>query len=211
MVVGVFLFTNQAEAQVRVNVNLNIGRPSWGLPGNYPGDYYYMPEIDTYYDIPQRQFIYFDGRGWVYASELPYMYSDYDLYNGYKVVINEPRPYLHADIYRQRYNRYYNTYHPRVIIGSRQNYPGYPVYNRHDNGRHEDEDEDDRYENGRYNNNDRFNRGRENQHFDNKRNENDHNQRFDNRGDVFGNYGYSKNGKGHGNGKGRWKSEKDDD
>ena len=155
MFVSAFLFYNETKAQVRFNINLNIGaRPAWGLPGNYAGDYYYLPEIDSYYDIPTRQFIYFDGDEWIYASSLPYMYRDYDLYRGFKVVVNEPRPFLHCDYYRNRYRSYYNTYRAPVIITQRNPY-GYDNdrFNRgrwgddhHDNGRrgYERNDREDR-------------------------------------------------------------------
>ncbi|MCW3088678.1 MAG: hypothetical protein JWQ78_2064 [Sediminibacterium sp.] len=146
MVDTAFLFATQTEAQVILNMNENVVRPSWGVPGNYAGDYYYLPEIDSYYDIPHRQFIYFDGRGWVNASQLPYQYRDYDLFGGYKVVVNEPRPYMRADVYRKKYNRYYNTYR-RPAYGNNRN------------------DRNDRYDN------DKYSRGRDNQHFDNKRRE----------------------------------------
>ncbi|MBV9986306.1 MAG: hypothetical protein JO301_01395 [Chitinophagaceae bacterium] len=118
-VAGAFLFSTKSEAQVRFNVNLNIGRPSWGMNNNpyanQRGDFYYLPEIDCYYDIPHRQFIYNDGRRWINSFELPYMYRGYDLNRGYKVVINEPRPYLRADMYRQRYNSYYNNYRNQMM------------------------------------------------------------------------------------------------
>ena len=170
MLVTAFFFYNETKAQVRFNINLNIGaRPDWGLEGNYSGDYYYLPEIDSYYDIPSRRFIYFDGRSWTYASELPYIYRDYDLYRGYKVIVNEPRPYLHCDFYRDRYRPYYNTYRAPVVIAPRNQY-GYDNnrYNRerwddHDNGRRgyerNDRDRDDRNNRGRDHDDDR-NRGR---------------------------------------------------
>ncbi len=206
MVFSAFLFTSHAEAQFRMNINLINGRPGWGLPGNYQGDYYYLPEIDTYYDIQQRRFIYSNGSNWISDSQLPEAYSDYDLYNGYKVAINEPRPYLHADWYRQQYNQYYNTYQRRVGIGSGQNFPGYPDY-RYDNGRRPNQ----RYENNRNTNNDRFNRGRENQNFDNKRNENGNNERFNNRGNVFSNYGPAKNRRVYGQSSRRGNNEREDE
>jgi hypothetical protein len=154
VVISASFFTNQSEAQVRVNVNLNIGRPTWGLPGNQVGDWYYLPEIDTYYDIPRRQFVYFDRGQWIYANQLPYMYRDYNLARGHKVMINDARPFARADVYRRKYQKYYNTY--RV-----------PVTARRDN---------DRWDNDR---NDRFDRDRNNQRFDNKRVE-DRNDRRDN-------------------------------
>lgn len=167
MLVTAFFMYNESQAQVRFNINLNVGaRPAWGVPGNYAGDYYYLPEIDSYYDIPSRQFIYFDGRSWIYAANLPYIYRDYDLYRGYKVVVNEPRPYLRGDFYRDRYRSYYNTYRTRVEIGSRYDNDRYNRgrWDDHDNGRRgwserNDRDRDDRNNRGR-DHDDRGRRGR---------------------------------------------------
>ena len=41
---------------------------------------------------------------------LPERCHDYDLYRGYKVVVNEPRPYLHHEEYRSRYAHYRGYY-----------------------------------------------------------------------------------------------------
>ncbi len=164
LIVGAFLVAEQTEAQVRVNLNVNIGpRPAWGLPGTYAGDYYYLPEIDTYYDIPRGQFIYFNGGNWVFAAELPYMYRSYDLYRGYKVVINEPRPYLHCDVYRNRYSNYYNNYRRQVIYTPQPVYPRnrYEIdrYNSGSRGYYRDRDDERR---GGRDDDDRFERGRGN-------------------------------------------------
>ncbi len=142
----------ETKAQLRVNLNVNIGRPAWGLPGNYAGGYYYLPEIDTYYDIAARQFIYFDGRDWAFSYELPYMFRDYDLYRGFKVVINEPRPYLHCDVYRNRYITYYNSYRR----------PAAPVY-RYDNDRFYHGRDNDRFAK-RYDRDDRRGYDRDDDH-----------------------------------------------
>jgi hypothetical protein len=158
VVTGALLFTSESKAQVRIGVNVNIGtRPSWGLPGNHAGDYYYMPEIDTYYDIPHRQFIYLQGNNWVFASELPNWYRGYDLNRGYKVMVNEPRPYLRGNVYRSRYSNYYDNYHRKnVIVRGRDN-------DRNNNGR------DDRFDK-RFDNDDRFEKSRGNDRDDRGRN-----------------------------------------
>lgn len=96
-----------ARAQVQVSVNVNVGvQPQWGPTGYDRVDYYYLPAIETYYNVPQHQFIYFEGGRWIFAASLPARCSNYDLYGGYKVVINEPRPWLHHDMYRTRYIQY---------------------------------------------------------------------------------------------------------
>jgi len=76
-----------------VGVNVNT-QPQWGPAGYDYAEYYYMPDMDVYYSVPQRQFIYLQGRNWLFSASLPAQYRDYDLYSCYKVVLNEPRPYL---------------------------------------------------------------------------------------------------------------------
>ena len=98
---------SQAQAQIGVNVNVNVdAQPQWGPTGYDRVDYYYLPAIETYYNVPQHQFIYLEGGSWVFAASLPARCSDYDLYGAYKVVLNEPRPWLHHDVYRNRYVGY---------------------------------------------------------------------------------------------------------
>jgi len=98
------LFTS---ATAQISVNFNIGtQPVWGPVGYNYAAYYYLPDIDAYYDVPQRQFVYLKGRNWVFANSLPGTYANFDLYRGYKVVINEPRPYLHHDVYYKKYYGY---------------------------------------------------------------------------------------------------------
>jgi hypothetical protein len=96
-----------AGAQVRVNLGINIGdQPDWGPVGYNHVDYYYFPDMDVYYNVPQRNYVYFDNGRWAFSASLPSRYRGYDVYNSYKVVINEPRPYLRNDYYRSRYSSY---------------------------------------------------------------------------------------------------------
>ena len=135
--------TKRSEAQVRLNVNVNIGsQPVWGPVGYDYAEYYYLPDIECYYDIPRREFIYLSGNHWVFSYSLPPRYRNYDLYSGYKVVINEPRPYLHFNRDRDRYGKYRGERSQLIIRNS--NDPkyfvvkGHPRYksNGQDNGKH---------------------------------------------------------------------------
>lgn len=111
MFFGAFLIFNQAQAQPRVSVNIQVGpAPAWIPAGYSNADYYYLPDIQTYYYVPQRQFIYMEGNRWVRAAYLPDRYRSYDLYRGHKFMVNEPRPYLHDNIYRERYGRDQRSY-----------------------------------------------------------------------------------------------------
>ncbi|GAA0529780.1 hypothetical protein [Chitinophaga japonensis] len=119
LVTGSIAFS-AANAQVRVNLNVNIGsQPVWGPVGYDHAEYYYLPDIDAYYYIPGRQFIYLSGSRWIRASALPARYRSYDLYRGYKVVINEPEPWRHADVYRVKYAGYKGRHDQVVIRDSR--------------------------------------------------------------------------------------------
>jgi len=148
---GSIAFHKNANAQVRVNVNFNIGsQPEWGPAGYDYAEYYYLPDIDAYYNVPARQFIYADGPRWITARSLPARYRGFDLYHSYKVVVNEPRPYLHHDVYRSRYAGYRGRYN-QVI--NRDNHHDNHNYARDNHG-------DNRRERGRVINNRGWGRGR---------------------------------------------------
>jgi hypothetical protein len=71
---------------------------------NHTG-YYYMPDIDVYYDISAHLFIYASNKGWVHRASLPAKYRQYNISHVYKVVLNQPCPWLHDDQLRARYAR----------------------------------------------------------------------------------------------------------
>lgn len=149
MIASIFVFGllyQSANAQVKFSVHVNLGQqPVWGPVGYDYAEYYYLPDIDSYYDINRQQFIYYSGSRWVFVNRLPSRYGNYDLYNSYKVVVNEPRPYLHADVYR---NKYRQAPHERQVIirDSREEkyyaVKGHPKHNewvrKHGNGRDRD-------------------------------------------------------------------------
>ena len=108
----------QAEGQV-INLNINIGsQPVWGPVGYDYVEYYYLPDIEAYYWVPKHQFVYFSGGRWIYAASLPAMYRNYNLYSGYKVVINEPKAYLYFGQHKVKYKTYKGHYGKQIIIRS---------------------------------------------------------------------------------------------
>lgn len=128
-----FLFET-ASAQLRVGVNINIGtQPVWGPVGYDHVEYYYMPDIDAFYYVPNHQYIYLQRGRWIFSTSLPYQYRNFDLYSGYKVVINEPRPYRNYEMYRTKYNGYRGNRSQEVIRNSRDpryfENRGHPEYN----------------------------------------------------------------------------------
>ena len=118
-------------AQAQVSINFNIGaQPVWGPVGYDYVEYYYMPDIGVYYYVPRHQFVYLSNGRWIFASYLPVQYRSYNLYSGYKVVINEPQPYLHYQTHRVVYAKYKGNYGRQVIIRN-SNEPKYYVNRGH--------------------------------------------------------------------------------
>ncbi len=93
------------QAQIKINININ-SQPQWGPVGFDRADYYYFPDLDVYYHVSRKQFIYLYNGRWVFNSNLPRKYANYNLYRGYKVVLNEPTPYLNYKIHRAKYGKY---------------------------------------------------------------------------------------------------------
>jgi hypothetical protein len=114
--IGLLPFRSAAQ----VSVNINIGsQPSWGPVGYDHVDYYYMPDIDSYYNVPKKQFVYLNNNNWVFSNSLPSRYSGYDLYNGYKVVINSPTPYRYYKDHKVKYAKYKSNHSQLVIRNSK--------------------------------------------------------------------------------------------
>ncbi|RAK64663.1 hypothetical protein DLM85_18440 [Hymenobacter edaphi] len=109
------LYGGPAQAQVQVNVN--VGAPAWGPPIGPGVQYYYIPEIDGYYDLYTQSYVYFDPyyNTWVSAPALPAAY-----YAGY-----DPR-YFHPVVVqyvgRQPWGRIYDH---RSYCNTRGWRPGY--------------------------------------------------------------------------------------
>lgn len=100
--------------------------PQWA-PDYYPGvRYYYIPDIEVYYDLSLREFVYLSNGRWMYSRVLPLVYSYYDLYSGFVVVLNRNVycPWMHHQFYVSNYPRYY--YHDYY---DRSNFPYVRGYN----------------------------------------------------------------------------------
>jgi len=71
-------------------LNKNIpSPPPWGPEGYENVRYYYLPDVEAYYDIYAEQFVCnYDGK-WIHKTRLPSPNRNYDLYDGYKVVMKD--------------------------------------------------------------------------------------------------------------------------
>ena len=115
----VFLCLGSLNAQVHVGVNLNIGRqPVWGPVGYDFVEYYYIPDIDVFYYVPTHRFVYLEGGHWIFRTNLPARFGRVDLYKVHKEVINENKPYLRHDFYRDKFIRYRGLHDQQIIRDS---------------------------------------------------------------------------------------------
>ena len=117
------LFMTTANAQMRIHVGFNLGparvvytqrpvvvqEPVYQEPApvyddSYNEDYYYLPDVDAYYDVTAGCYYYNNGYNWVSAAYLPGVYRNYDWRSARRYEIREHRPFMRADVYRTRYN-----------------------------------------------------------------------------------------------------------
>ena len=118
-ILGSILF-QEASALLRISIRANIGsQPVWGPSGYDRAEYYYLPEIDVFYNVSRRQYVYEQRGRWVFSASLPRQYRNYDLYSGYKVVVNDNRPYRNAGMYRTKYATYKNNHNQESIRNSK--------------------------------------------------------------------------------------------
>jgi len=159
---GIVMFFASSTMHAQLSINVHLGTaPSWGPAGYASVDYYYLPDIESYYDIRASQFIYLSGGNWVRSRYLPRQYRNYDLDRGYKVVLNDyhgSRPYSNFRSNREKYYRGYKGRPQRSIGNRNEDHRDYD--NRGNNGNNGNRgDRGDRGNNG--NGGDRGNNGRE--------------------------------------------------
>jgi hypothetical protein len=97
-----------AQAQVYVNT----APPAWGPPVPQGTQFYYIPEIDGYYDLYAQQYIVFQNGQWV---ALPPSY--YDPYQFHPVIIEYRgrEPWAYVGAHRDRYPRRVVVVQPRRL------------------------------------------------------------------------------------------------
>jgi hypothetical protein len=146
-----------ATLQAQVTVSVNFSPPSWGPAGYNQVRYYYLPDVEAYYDVQSSMFIYTNGGVWVHRAYLPERYRNYDLYGGYKVVMNDyhgNKPYSNFNDYKRKYKKGYHGQSQRTV-GNRPD-------NRNNNARNSHQVNHNDHQNNRgdmHGNNNNGNRG----------------------------------------------------
>ena len=147
MTIGIMMFFASLSMNAQVSVNVNLGiQPSWGPVGYSSVDYYYIPDIQSYYDIRATQFIFMSKGVWIRSNNLPRQYRNYDLNRGYKVVLNDyhgSRPYANYKYDRVKYYKGYKGKSQQSIGNrnhgneNRANYKGHGGGNGHNGNGHQ--------------------------------------------------------------------------
>lgn len=83
--------------------------PAWAPDYFWGTRYYYFPDIETYYDLATRNFVYLNNGQWLFVQALPTMYSTFNLHNAFIVIVNRNvfNPWMHHHYYNSHYPRYY--------------------------------------------------------------------------------------------------------
>ena len=71
--------------------------------------YYYLPDLEIYYDVWGSEFVYLDAGHWIFSPFLPPMYASYDLRSAPVVVLDHRvhEPWNFHELYVSHYPRYY--------------------------------------------------------------------------------------------------------
>lgn len=111
-VVGAVAALASPAAHAQVSINAQFGHPAWGPAVPAGAQYYYVPEIDGYYDLAARNYIVQRNGQWVPVAVVP----GYNPANFHPVVVDYRgrQPWLQ---YRDHHARYYRpvVVQPQVV------------------------------------------------------------------------------------------------
>ncbi len=85
----ILLFAFKTTAQISVNINLGA-RPVYHPQTYYYEDnvdYYFLPEIEAYFDNRNGFYIYYSSNRWVRSQNLPQYCGDYNINRGQRIAI----------------------------------------------------------------------------------------------------------------------------
>jgi hypothetical protein len=95
----------------KAGLSINITLPSWAP--HYENAnlvrYYYLPDIECYYDVRNREFIHMEDGHWMFSRSLPSVYRWFDLRDCFIIALDHRvvEPWRHFRYYVSHYPRYY--------------------------------------------------------------------------------------------------------
>lgn len=139
----ILLFAIKTSAQIAVSINLG-SRPIYHPPQRYyfedNVDYYFLPEIEAYFDNREGLFIYYCSNRWIRSSSLPQNCGNYDVNNRIRIAVNcnNNRPYDDFYSHRRKYCEPVYVYHDDF----EKEHCHKKHKNKHHKNKHEDRDDD---------------------------------------------------------------------
>ena len=133
ILLGLLLLT-ATSFRAQVSINVQFGSPPvWAPVDRVETQYYYLPDIDCYYDVPTANFICIKNGRWFRSTSLPYRYRNYNLRAGNIVYLTDYRgnsPYIFHSKHREKY---YNP--PRKPENhENENHESHESHENHNNG-----------------------------------------------------------------------------
>ncbi len=152
-ILGLLALASPTRAQVSFSINIG-SQPLWGPVGYDYVRYYYLPEMDVYYDVVHRRYTYYHGNRWVTRASLPGRFARVDLYRTHKIVLNHAHPWKNHKKIRKQYSHYAFHHHPQKVLrdyhradyrrdGDYRHNKKYSKKYRNDKRRHRGYDRDD--------------------------------------------------------------------
>jgi len=167
------LFTEKTFAQITIHANIGI-QPLWGPVGYDYVEYYYLPDIETYYNVSSRKYIYLENGRWISRSYLPERNRNYDIYHSRRVVINEYKPYLNHHNNGAKYSNWHDQSGRESIRDSREpryyesrhhpNHSQYKDYRRNEEHNRKNNSYNEANNNNNSNSRDQHHRDKNNKH-----------------------------------------------
>ena len=120
-------YTTLRSASQEPEINESLIVPAWAPPYQDAQliRYYYLPDIEVYYDVSNQEFVYLQDGSWMFSSSLPPIYAGFDLYDCFIVVLNSRvyEPWMHHHYYVAHYPRYY--YHSVYDVTDTRDFRGF--------------------------------------------------------------------------------------
>ena len=100
---GAAVLATAPAAHAQAHIDINVGRPAWGQPVPQGTQFYYIPEIDGYYDLNAQQYIVSRNGQWIPVAVV----DGYDPRGFHPVVLDYRgrEPWVYVGQHRDRYPR----------------------------------------------------------------------------------------------------------
>ena len=168
LTIAILLFFITTVISAQSKVDNHYGPPVWAPTAPAKVQYYYLPDIQTYYDVPSQQYIYSNNGVWTRSSSLPIRYKTYNLSKGNTVYLSDYKGKTPYVFYKQHRAKYESNKNWEEKDHDNGNHYGNHKEKHKDYENHTDENDN---QNGKQNDDEKEDhKGREKENHGNKKN-----------------------------------------